>query len=663
MPHIKLQYNKPRVRCLGACLAIAALQYSTALAAPLELAPQSDGVVKQVRPSAIALDQLLSSPDLSPEIQGAVRDDLAAAIKAFAQARFELAEKLSRKVVEAAPNAGEGWHILGLALANLEQYEPALEALETANGLYRRNPTLYVVQGDILRLLGRDGEAANAYASAIERDPSFSAAHEKAGDMKMSAGDAAAAIADYRKAVETSSAGEFGPRGKLARAYAEAGRSEDAVKEIQTFLQTAPDSVPAHIALAQAQISAGDTDQAIAALERAAEITPSNPVPLLSLAVIYRANGDLKAEREALNKALERSNDNIMARRQLGLLDLKENRTDAALKNLKAAEDLAPKKDFGAKAELAALYIADDRAKDALKLLSYWKDAPEDAPEAALAALAQANAAAGNEEEAKRLFQTRINKSGSLEAHLAYARYLRGNLDFTGAERVLSNASDAYPESALPWLELGRVYGAETRYDAALDAFKSGLEKAPDMTELDRGALLAEFRLGQMDAARTRAARLAARPDAGAGDYIWLGSIDEALGRESDAAASYEAALKLDPDNWVAANNLSVLLLDTNPSRSLELAKTAAEKSGGLAAAQDTLGWAHFTNGGLGEAQSIFEALAAANPQDAKTRYRLGRVLLERGQQSKGRAAIAKALELDPEFSEAETARTLLNAD
>src|SRR5690606_16179190 len=137
-------------------------------------------------------------------------------------------------------------------------------------------------------------------------------------------------------------------------------------------------------------------------------------------------------------------------------------------------------------------------------------------------------------------FESRIGSDAGLVAYIDLATFHRNGLDFAAAEQVLRDASGRFPDNAVVWNELGRTYGGEGRYDAALDAFTEGLRIAPEAPTLLRGASLAELRLGRLDSAHALAVKLTSREEADASDHMWLASIEEARGNQNTAISSYE---------------------------------------------------------------------------------------------------------------------------
>lgn len=130
--------------------------------------------------------------------------------------------------------------------------------------------------------------------------------------------------------------------------------------------------------------------------------------------------------------------------------------------------------------------------------------------------------------------------------------------DLATAERHLRTVTGDQPELAGPWLNLGQVYLAQGRVDAARDALEQAVAANP--TNCDARSELALLLRRQGDfanAERHYQACLAAQPDYHPA-YLNLGILYELyLGRLPEALEAYRRyqALTQDPDrkvaNWV----------------------------------------------------------------------------------------------------------------
>lgn len=285
----------------------------------------------------------------------------------------------------------------------------------------------------------------------------------------------------------------------------------------------------------------------------------------------------------------------------------------------------------------------------------------DDADDQVLDYLARAKIGLDKIGEARSLF-TRLTKRGThARAFTSLAKIEIANGRLQEAHDILARGEAAFPGNPLILQDQGALLGAEGNYAQAMAKFEAALAIAPNEPKLLKSAGLAALRLGQRDKAVSFARSLVALPRATADDYLWLGSLLENTGARDEAAAIYRTVLETSPDNFVALNNLAIVLSDTSPDEALKLAQRAAELAPTIAAVRDTLGWAQFKAGQIDAAAATFEALHAADPKAALAAYRLGVVRLEQGKADEGRALLHEALALDPGFSYAEEAKLRLN--
>jgi len=426
------------------------------------------------------------------------------------------------------------------------------------------------------------------------------------------------------------------------------------------ILEQQPESGDAWQVLGYALANQEQYDEAIAALDEAAEHYTRNASPLATQGEIYLHLNQHEQARQAFERALEMEPDNTRALERLGAMAIGDGEIERAIGYFEAAANELEPLEIGIKPTLADLYFQTGQPEKVERLLGPWASLPEGIPGRVLALLGRAAAEQGDDSAALRYFEARLRRDPTLDAFVDLGTFYRNNLDFTAAERVFKEAAGQFPESGVPWNELGRTYGSEGSYEAALGAFERGLNIAPDTVSLMRGARLSQFRLGRLDAAHAFAARLASRQDAQASDYVWLGSIEQARGNVDAALEAYQAAVQADSTNWVALNNLAVLLTQQKPDRAVEHARAALELSDHAPSVRDTLGWALFKSGDMAAARQVFAELKADAPEDATVAYRHGRVLLSMGKSAEGRAEIQRALDLDSAFSYAEDARARL---
>lgn len=442
---------------------------------------------------------------------------------AFSRNDFEKARDLSLGMTESAPEIAQGWHFLGVALANLDQREEAIAALEKAAELYKVNADPLVMIGDLHASLGRAAEARAAYERAVARDPGDWRAQDSLAGFEIATGDTASAEARLRTALANAPADYLPMRLKLASILLERDEAAPAQALIDDYVAANPANADGHTARARIALLAGRGDIATESLRKVVELSPDQLDPRIALA----------------------------------------------------------------RAEVSA-----------------------------------------------------------------------GRFDL--AEATLREAKTRFPANTALLFELGNVLAAQRNYEAAIAEYQEGLAADPADPRLLKAQSLAHYRLGAFDAAADLARTLAEREDAGSGDHAWLASVEEARGNADAARAAYETAIAADGRNWLAMNNLSALLAETDPARAVTLAEQAVTLAPDVAAVKDTLGWALFQAGRLDEAEATLRPLTEAANAAPTTVYRLGRVLLARDRVDEGRSFLLKALEMDAGFAYAEDARARL---
>jgi tetratricopeptide (TPR) repeat protein len=127
---------------------------------------------------------------------------------------------------------------------------------------------------------------------------------------------------------------------------------------------------------------------------------------------------------------------------------------------------------------------------------------------------------------------------------------------------------------------------------------------------------------------------------------LLLGSEYERSELFESAIALYEEILQINPDNELAANNLAALLLDqrSDPesyARALELSVRFSESS--QPALVDTLGWAYYRNGDIGNAIKYLEIAVAGADQSPLLHYHLGMAYFAAQETAPAREELEKA--------------------
>jgi tetratricopeptide (TPR) repeat protein len=105
--------------------------------------------------------------------------------------------------------------------------------------------------------------------------------------------------------------------------------------------------------------------------------------------------------------------------------------------------------------------------------------------------------------------------------------------------------------------------------------------------------------------------------------WIALGDRNLQQDQELDAASNYREALRLQPGNIAAMNNLAWLLQDSDPIEAVMLARQAAERAPQNAAILDTYGRVLYKAGNILEALTTLERALELDPENAEIQQHL----------------------------------------
>src|SRR6266550_2783727 len=174
-----------------------------------------------------------------------------------------------QRAIELNPNYATAHHWYGEELQNEGQSDKAVAELERAHELDPLSLVINSVLGSTLAAAGRNDEAIEQLRKTIEMDPTFDLTHWFLGQVYEDKGQLAEAIAQYEKAMQLSP--DPAVQASLARAYALAGRKEEARKILENLTtESRQRYIPAY-SLAIIHLSLGEKEEALRLLEKSYE--------------------------------------------------------------------------------------------------------------------------------------------------------------------------------------------------------------------------------------------------------------------------------------------------------------------------------------------------------------------------------------------------------
>src|SRR5436190_3904031 len=174
-----------------------------------------------------------------------------------------------QRAIELNPNYATAHHWYGEELQNEGRFDEALAEIRRAQELDPLSLVINSVLGSILAVAGRDDQAIEQLRKTIEIDPTFDLTHWFLGQAYEDKGQLAEAIAQYEKARQLSP--DPAVQASLARAYALAGRKENARKILESLTtESRQRYIPAY-SLAIIHLSLGEKEEALRLLEKSYE--------------------------------------------------------------------------------------------------------------------------------------------------------------------------------------------------------------------------------------------------------------------------------------------------------------------------------------------------------------------------------------------------------
>ena len=405
---------------------------------------------------------------------------------------------------------------------------------------------------------------------------------------------------------------------------------KDAVQAFRTVLHDQPELATVHFLLGQSYQVTGEINLAKESFERAVALYPGQVDARRSLAALESQSGRPQQARARLDDLLKQRPDDLAALDMLMNLDL-------VTKNWAQAEHTLERLKSVSKDSVIAS-MAEGRLREAQGRLDQAGMAYERATALApnepepLLSLIKLDIAQGHTDRTK----TRLETLVAAQPNHSFGHGLLGEvLAITGhpteADNQFKEATRANPKWITPWLDWGSLWLAQKQPDQAVQVIQAGLTANQDSEEL----------------------------------YMLLALAHTAQAQIDPAIAAYDGALRLNPRNVLAANNLAVMLVDSKGDpQSLQKAFSLSrdfEKDAPHPLFLDTLGWVRFKMGQQEEALRIMKDAVTKAPDVPTLNYHLGMAYFQTGKTSEARTHLTKALKSIESFQGRREAEQILS--
>lgn len=626
---------------------------------------------------------LKNSPDFMPAV---LWDGFAS----YAAKNYGQASKHFYKYLQEFPDAYEVRAIQALTQARLGNSSEVTALLKDIDPASVSDPQSLTMVGLAYMQLGNRDLGTRYLSEVVQRNPNSPASRISLAQALMTKGDVAGAMRELEAAISLTPK-EPQPQILLiqmltnAKRYEEAlraiervrpllsepaivpnargtiyvlqGRTDLARKEFEESLRQKPGFPPAAHNLAQLEIRAGHLDLAKNLYREALKNFPDDANVLQALVSLEKQTNQPEAAKTVLETALKRRPSDSVAAVLLAREYLSQANPDKALAVTQQAAN-ANTVDAALLEVRGAAYLM--RGDDRAALAQYQRLANEqpDSPDAyyflALGQVA-ANDFGAARDSLKRSLQLKPDQL-RVEASLARIDIKEGRYD--EAQALVRQMKQNHPEVAEAALVEAELLVAQKRDTDAIVVLEQAVKTHPKAPGLALRLAQAQWAAGQKERALGTAKAQLLKNAADVEAALFLAEASDSLGRLPDARAHYETALRQQPNNRRALNNLAWLLRDSDPAKATALANQAFKIAPGDPNIADTLGWLMMSQGNPARAEVLLKQAADGAPSNLSYQYHYALVLQKSGK-SRNAERILNEIVLKP-FAEREQALALL---
>lgn len=536
------------------------------------------------------------------------------------------ASRFLSQAVDVAP--GDQGKRVYLAMAKLSAGDTSggLGDLQSAVELNPDSPSAsHVLINELIRARKFD-EAIEAIAELEKQHPGQAENRYLAGLVRLNQRDFKAARSSFEQALQLNSRLVPAIAGLAAIDLSE-GRRDESIARLRQLLQEDPDNRSALILLAKlhARVS-GEEKEALELIERARKAHPEAVEPILMLAAVHLKTGTADKAEEALRAGLT-ANPN-----QPGLLEALARAQKMRGSREQALETID---------KLAALQS--NNAAIQYRLAAFRSE------------LGDLRGALRGYQTVRQLVPNDLRP----RINIAITQHRMGNKN--EAMATAREIQRDMPKIGTGWLIEAELHRAENQWKRAADAYEKAVDIEPEKIaaylKLD-GALR---RSGQVEKADARLAkRLSAQPD-NAVIQRYAGDVASTRKDFPTAIKHYKKSVALAPSDAVSWNNLAWSQQQIGDSDALASAERAITLDPDSAATMDTVAGILANAGQFPRAIELQRKAVAQKPNSSTFRLHLAEILKQAGNTGEAQEMLKTLLATTPSGPDAEAARELLN--
>ncbi|HTV01346.1 MAG TPA: tetratricopeptide repeat protein [Luteitalea sp.] len=478
-----------------------------------------------------------------------------------------------------------------------------------------RNAQSYLERGDEYLKTGDLAAAVLEYRNAIEKEPTLGAARVKLAEVYERQGNGAGALAEYVRAADLLP-NDAAVQVKAGFWLGGAARFDEAKQRADRALRLQPKNADALVLRANALASLKDLDGALEQMQQALSLDPRSQFRS-NLGVIEAARGNLAEAEAAFRQAVLSDPKSVAAQVALGQFLWGAGRAQEAEAAFKAAVQLDASNPLPNR-WLAAYYLRTNRGA-----------------------------------EAEPYFRKVTELLGTADATVALADYYLSMSRPDDARKVLEKLGENPQYWPLSRVRVADILHTQGKKAEALAAVDEVVGKHPTLVggHTVRGRML--LAANRADEARTEAQAALKLDPRSVESLFLLGQVEEKRQDLAAAATAYTDLLKINPRASAAQVRLALVQMQRNDlSAAMQMAEQAATAQPDNLQPRLVLARALLARGEVDRSTTITQQLLRDAPNSAVVQNQAGMLALARNDVASARAAFGKALQANPALVE-----------
>lgn len=577
---------------------------------------------------------------------------------------YAKAEQLFREIIAIEPTKLQPRIMFASFLVQINQVDLAEQVLRDAVQANPKDVRRHVTLAEFLAVKKSVAQAEAELQKTIQSYPDSDAPRFALATLYARTNEPAKAEATYREIIsrDDTKPSVLKARDQLAALLVQEGRTDEGMKLIKNVLKENPQDNDALLLQGTIALQQGHALTAMSAFRSILKDQPTSAKVLALLAQANLMNHAPDLAKEELQRAVSDNPNDANARLRLAQYLMQEHDSGAALKLIDQALVIAPN-DPGALQAKADVMLTRHDSTGAVKALEQLSAAYPKDPTGPYR-LGQLYGSQKQYAQAESQFELALARAPQAPQPLtalinAYVMEGAPKKAVARLQKLIKTSPDDAPAHEL----LGEVYMRIKQYPDAAKELNRTIAIAPkwDAPYVN----LARFDLQRGDGAGALALYqqgLKAIP----GDQqllLALAGYYESKQDYHDAIATYRTAVKANPANAVATNNLAALLvIQGGDARLKEAQKLSARlASSPVPAFQDTAGWVDLKSCETDKAIALLTKAVNAAPQVPIFQYHLGVAYRQKGDVANAKIHLAKAAAAR-DFAQAGEARKMLDS-